>query len=153
MSLSHATSLHVCWWHLLVGATHGCEFSDRFVGASRASLPAGPSVKASLPCRASLPGLPAARLLLNAVYRLLLNVSVASLFFTRASRTSHHRGQRARLDSDMCARIDRSTCLVEPSCSLSHSRNTHIWHRLLGGLSRLFIVNLGSLSALCPSCL
>ena len=36
--------------------------------------------------------------------------------------------------------------------ALSHSRNTHVWHRLLGGLSRLFIVNLGSLSALCPSC-
>ena len=36
--------------------------------------------------------------------------------------------------------------------ALSHSRNTHIWHRLLGGLSRLFIVNLWSLTALCPSC-
>ena len=37
------------------------------------------------------------------------------------------RGQRARLDSDMCARIDRSTCLVEPSCSeISHSCFTHV---------------------------
>ena len=34
---------------LHVGATHGCEFCDRFVGAFRESLPAGP------PCRASLP--------------------------------------------------------------------------------------------------
>ena len=56
-----------CFLH--VGATHGCEFCDRFVGASRESLPA-------------------ARLLLNAVHRLLLNVSDASLFLTRASRTS-----------------------------------------------------------------
>ena len=46
------------------------------------SLPGKP------PCRASLPDLPAARLLLNAVYRLLLNVSDVSLFLTRASRTS-----------------------------------------------------------------
>ena len=41
--------------------------------------------------KASLPGLPAVRLLLNAVdavYRLLLNVSDVSLFLTRASRTS-----------------------------------------------------------------
>ena len=28
----------------------------------------------------------------------------------------------------MCERIDRSTCLVEPSCSLSHSCFTHVWH-------------------------
>ena len=37
--------------------------------------------------------------------------------------------------------------------ALSHSCFTHVWHHLLGCLSRLFIVNLGSLSALCPSCL
>ena len=57
------------------------------VNSAIASL--GPSGKASLP--ASLPSLPAARLLLNAVnavYRLLLNVSDVSLFLTRASRTS-----------------------------------------------------------------
>ena len=59
----------------------------------------------------------------------------------------------------MCARIDRSTCLVEPSCwKISHSCFSHFWHHLLGCLSRLFFVNLGSLSALlsalrlCPSC-
>ena len=28
----------------------------------------------------------------------------------------------------MCERIDRCTCLVEPSCSLSHSCFTHVWH-------------------------
>ena len=65
---------------LHVGATHGCEFCDRFVGAfSRASLPN------VAPCFS------AARLLLNAVnavFRLLLNVSDVSLFLTRASRTS-----------------------------------------------------------------
>ena len=64
---------------LHVGATHGCEFCDRFVGAFRESLPAEPL------------RLPAARLLLNAVNavnRLLLNVSDVSLFLTRASRTS-----------------------------------------------------------------
>ena len=54
------------------------------------------------------------------------------------------RGQRARLDSDIRARIDRSTCLVEPSCSkISHSFFPHVWHHLLGCLSRLFFVNLG----------
>ena len=43
------------------------------------------------------------------------------------------RGQRARLDSDMCAMIDQSTCLVEPSCSkISHSCFPHVWHHLLG---------------------
>ena len=69
------------------------------------------------------------------------------------------RGQRARLDSGMCVRIDRSTCLVEPSCSkVWHSCFPHVWHHFLGCLSRLFFVNLGSLSALlsalrlCPSC-
>ena len=59
------------------------------VNSAIASL--GPSGKASLPNVASLPSLPAARLLLNAVnavYRLLLNVSDVSLFLTRASRTS-----------------------------------------------------------------
>ena len=66
------------------------------------------------------------------------------------------RGQRARLDSDMCAEIDRSTCLVEPYYSLSCF--PHVWHHLLGCLSRLFFVTLGSLSAflfalrLRPSC-
>ena len=33
-------------------------------------------------------------------------------------------GQRARLDSDMCARIHRSSCLVEPCCSLSRASRT-----------------------------
>ena len=59
-----------------------------------------------------------------------------------------------------CAQgIDRPTCLVEPSCSkISHSCFPHVWHHLLGCPSRLFFVNLGSLSAflfalrLCPSC-
>ena len=38
------------------------------------------------------------------------------------------RAQRARLDSDMCARIDQSTGLVEPSCSkISHSCFPHVW--------------------------
>ena len=56
-----------CLLHVV--ATHGCEFCDRFVGAFRGSLPAGPLVKASLPSvKASLSSLPAARLLLNAVY-------------------------------------------------------------------------------------
>ena len=33
----------------------------------------------------------------------------------------------------MSATIDRSTCLVEPSCSkVSHSCFTHVWHHLLG---------------------
>ena len=51
----------------------------------------------------------------------------------------------ASTQSDMCARIDRSTCLVEPSCSkISHSCFPHVWHHLLGCLSRLFFVNLGS---------
>ena len=73
----------LCLLH--VGATHGCEFCDRFVGAFQESLPAGPSVKASLPC------LPAAGLLLNvvnAVYRLLLSVPDVSLSLTRVTRTS-----------------------------------------------------------------
>ena len=50
------------------------------VNSAIASL--GPSVKASLP------SLSAARLLLNAVYRLLLHVSDLSFCLTRASRTS-----------------------------------------------------------------
>ena len=49
-----------CLLHVV--ATHGCEFCDRFVGAFQESPPARPSVKASLS------SLPAARLLLNAVY-------------------------------------------------------------------------------------
>ena len=51
-----------------------------------------------------------------------------------------------------CAQRSTSLHVWWSLLALSHSRNTHVWHRLLGGLSRLFIVNLGSLSALCPSC-
>ena len=50
------------------------------------------------------------------------------------------RGQRAHLDSDMCARIDPSSCLVEPSCSLSCF--THVWHRSFCCRSRLSLVSL-----------
>ena len=45
-----------------------------------------------------------------------------------------------RLDSDMCALIDRSAHLVEPNSSLSCFK--HHWHRFVGCLSRLFLVSL-----------
>ena len=68
-------------------------------------------------------------------------VSLALSAFTPAAASSLF-FDRARLDSDMCARIDRSSCLVKPSHSLSHSCFPRVWHHFIGCRSRLFIVSL-----------
>ena len=69
----------------------------------------------------------------------IMNFVIRTVFLVRPSR-----GQRARLDSHMCALIDRSTRLVETYCSVSL-----VHQALLAPFRRLPLTTLSRESCLC----